>query len=122
MIPQSDLNCSCWNFGYAERQQRMLSHLPILNRNLNEPMNEVAMEPVTQVETAQPRKDDDLSRTLEKSLNKLSGESIRCVRVYGNCYRCNWWQSDAGDGNSSVPTNRIVMSRFLRATASAEGV
>jgi len=57
----------------------------------------------------------DLSTLLEQTLEKQPNEQIKSVRLFDNCYRCNWWLR--------VPSNKldyssgtISKSRFLRAT------
>ena len=62
---------------------------------------------------------DDLSRIIEQSVQTLPGESVRCVRLFGNAYRCNWWvvEKPAVWGATST----IVRSQFLRVTKSPDG-
>jgi hypothetical protein len=59
---------------------------------------------------------DDLSRIIEQSVQKLPEETVRCVRVFENSYRCNWWllEKTAAWGATST----IVRSQFLRVTQS----
>ena len=64
---------------------------------------------------------EDLSSDIVRSMEKLPGETVRCVRAYGNHYRCNWWAKDGDDAVGSV-TGRIVRSRFLRATRTSDGL
>jgi hypothetical protein len=63
----------------------------------------------------------DLSRAIAQSMERLAGEEIRCLRVQGGHYRCNWWVRDRGDGVASV-TGRIVRSRFLRVNQTPDGL
>lgn len=65
---------------------------------------------------------EDLSRSIEQAMGKVAGERVRCVRVWGNFYRCNWWRSVGEDQTVGVVTNRIVASRFVRATSTPDGV
>ena len=82
----------------------------------------IATADVTSV-TAEPTETHrDLSRTLEQAMSKQSDEKVRCVRVFGSFYRCNWWQSDSGDRTSSVTTHKIVRSMFVRATVTPDGL
>ncbi len=62
---------------------------------------------------------DDLSRIIEQSVQKQPEESVRCVRVFGDAYRCNWWlfEKTATWGG----TGTIVRSEFLRVTKSPDG-
>src|SRR5690242_12296917 len=33
----------------------------------------------------------DLSAQVEQAVAREPMDRVRCVRVFGNCYRCNWW-------------------------------
>src|SRR2546423_14728097 len=33
----------------------------------------------------------DLSAQITATLDKRAGETVKCVRVFGDNYRCNWW-------------------------------
>ncbi|HEX2970919.1 MAG TPA: hypothetical protein VHP11_01230 [Tepidisphaeraceae bacterium] len=61
---------------------------------------------------------EDLSQAIKLSLEKGAGEQVRCVRVYGNRYRCNWWLKDEDNGTAG----RIIRSRFLKATQTPDGL
>lgn len=61
---------------------------------------------------------EDLSQAIRHSVDKGNGEEVRCVRVYGNRYRCNWWSKAQGNGIAS----RIIRSRFLKATQTPDGL
>jgi hypothetical protein len=63
----------------------------------------------------------DLSRAIAQSLERLVGEEVRCVRVQGDHYRCNWWVRDHSDAIASV-TGRIIRSRFLRVIQTPDGL
>ena len=52
----------------------------------------------------------DLSGELAGYLPRLPKDEIRCSRVYGDFYRCNWWKRSAGP----VITATIRYSRFLK--------
>ena len=56
---------------------------------------------------------EDLSAELSSHVARRLGDDVRCVRVYGDSYRCNWWtRSSAG----IVGDAKIRQSRFLRVT------
>jgi hypothetical protein len=72
---------------------------------------------------AQPA-DEDLSGEIERSIAKEPLDRIRCVRVFENYYRCNWWapaQRGADPRDKSynwgmLTTHHVRRSRFVTAT------
>ncbi len=62
----------------------------------------------------------EMCKAIEQSFALSGREEIRCVHVYGYCYRCNWWLRDHGALWGSPA--RIVKSMFLRATLDADGL
>ena len=83
-------------------------------------------EPVNQaVAPSGPGKSaGDLSREVERAVPREPQDRVRCVRVFGDRYRCNWW---APEGDQEVARHmaewaftamhRVRKSRFLRATS-----
>lgn len=65
---------------------------------------------------------EDLSEQIARSVQKRPGEQVRCVRVFGDCYRCNWWASDGGESAVFANMATIRKSRFLRVTKIADGL
>jgi hypothetical protein len=72
-----------------------------------------------------PSPDKDLSREIERIVDREPLDLVRCVRVFGNYYRCNWWSS-AGihrgdlDANwSRMMIDIVRKSSFLTATMDA---
>ncbi len=74
-----------------------------------------------------PRKagDDDLSGEIAAHVERRPGDSVKCRRINGDSYRCNWWaaQSTGGYDNPGmygllVTTHRVRKSQFLRVTRS----
>lgn len=59
---------------------------------------------------------EDLSKEIEQSIEREKGEQIRTVRVFGDCYRCNWWVHDKMPNQLWLTTGKITKSRLLRAT------
>jgi hypothetical protein len=64
----------------------------------------------------------DLSRRIEQSIERQPMDAVRCVRVFGDFYRCNWW-SRQGEKRKGVDfdwggliTDHVRQSRFLKAT------
>jgi hypothetical protein len=71
--------------------------------------------------------DGDLSREIERAVVKLPLDLVRCIRLFDDCYRCNWWAPSAPRGlgmyrdRSSIgwgtgTTHYIRQSRFLVVT------
>jgi hypothetical protein len=66
---------------------------------------------------------EDLSAEIALAVEKGPGDSVRCTRIWGSDYRCNWWAAEAtgaydnpGMGGLLVTTHRVRKSRFLRVT------
>jgi hypothetical protein len=64
---------------------------------------------------------EDLSQSIQESMARLAGEVVRCTRVWGDRYRCNWWGHTDSDVQSSG-AGRIVRSKFLKATLTPDGL
>ena len=47
---------------------------------------------------------------------------VKTVRVFGDCYRCNWWVREKGSAPVFLEfsTGRISKSRMLRVTREAD--
>ncbi len=76
-----------------------------------------------------PRRADDLSGEIALAVERRPGDVVRCTKVVGNKYRCNWWspQGTGGYDNPAmggllVTTHRVRQSQFLRATKTAAGL
>jgi hypothetical protein len=72
---------------------------------------------------------EDLSAEIANAVERQRGDQVRCTRVSGNMYRCNWWapESTAGYDNPRmgglmVTTHRVRKSRFLIVTKSPTGL
>jgi hypothetical protein len=61
------------------------------------------------------RVDEDLSLLVGQTVGRVAGETVRCVHVYADKYRCNWW-ADSEFGH------RISRSRFLRISKTPDGL
>jgi hypothetical protein len=71
----------------------------------------------------------DLSGEIATAIERAPGETVRCRRISGDRYRCNWWaplaRGDAARGASAgllITTQRVVKSRLLHVTRSREGL
>jgi hypothetical protein len=71
----------------------------------------------------------DLSLELSDALPRRPGEWVRCRRISGDHYRCNWWgRRDASSGTqpdsiaTAVTMHRVVRSQMLRATKTTKGI
>ena len=63
---------------------------------------------------------EDLSRAIQQSMERQRDEQVRCVRVFDDRYRCNWWVEDKHSNPAFVSTGTIRRSRFLRVTKSGD--
>jgi hypothetical protein len=66
--------------------------------------------------------DPDLSKEIERAVDRQPQDQVRCVRVFDNFYRCNWW-SRLSSSRTPLDYNwaGLIMdcvreSRFLNAT------
>jgi hypothetical protein len=71
--------------------------------------------------------DIDLSRQIEQMVEREPIDRVRCVRVFGDFYRCNWWSrvGNRRDRNydwGGLMTDHVRQSRFFKATVSGEDV
>lgn len=72
---------------------------------------------------------EDLSAEIIQSIARGAGERVKCRRISGNHYRCNWWgpQSTAGYDNPAmsgllVTTHRVIRSQMIHVTRSGKGL
>lgn len=81
---------------------------------------------------AAPERHDaaDLSAAIIEAVSRRAGEQVRCRRIHGNRYRCNWWghRNDPGPSERSASgvlnwtTCRVVRSQMLRVTNTPDGL
>ena len=64
----------------------------------------------------------DLSKEIEQSMERQPDESIKVVRVFGDCYRCNWWVQDKAPQLHWLATGKIRRSALVRATRTKDGL
>jgi hypothetical protein len=69
-----------------------------------------------------PPKNEDFSKEIEHSMERASNEHIKVVRVFDNCYRCNWWAQDKSPQAFWLASGTIKKSRFVRATKTSTGL
>jgi hypothetical protein len=70
--------------------------------------------------------DRDLSAEIERAVEREPLDRVRCIRVFDDFYRCNWW-APTGKFNVREPLapwaemsmHRIRKSRFLNAAHTA---
>jgi hypothetical protein len=72
---------------------------------------------------------EDLSAQIALAVERWPDDLVRCTRVGGSCYRCNWWSPDnrtsydnPGMGGMMVTTHSVRMSRFLIVTKTYDGL
>jgi hypothetical protein len=69
--------------------------------------------------------DRDLSHDIERSVEREPLDFVKCVRVFGNYYRCNWWSRAAGAREyldyawTGIMADIVRKSCFLNATMNA---
>lgn len=75
-----------------------------------------------------PARAHDLSAEIVQAVDRRPGDVVRCTKVVGNMYRCNWWAPENTSGYDNpamggllVTTHRVRQSHFLRATRAADG-
>ncbi len=76
----------------------------------------------TQPVPTEPTTASDLSAQVERAVDRDPLDWVRCVRVFGDFYRCNWWsrkgQKRAGQDFDwgGLITDHVRKSCFLRVT------
>jgi hypothetical protein len=65
---------------------------------------------------------EDLSKEMEQSMERQPDERIKIVRVFGNCYRCNWWVQDKTPQPYWLASGKIRKSALVRATKTSDGL
>lgn len=67
----------------------------------------------------------DLSAEIERAVEREPLDRVKCVRVYEDFYRCNWWVPADGDADrnqsawASHAMQRVRKSKFLNVRLSA---
>ena len=69
-----------------------------------------------------PAAQEDFARLIEQTVEKQPDERVKCVRVFENLYRCNWWLRGDDAAWGTLTAGKIVKSKFLRATMSSNGL
>ncbi|HMB95183.1 MAG TPA: hypothetical protein VKK61_04015 [Tepidisphaeraceae bacterium] len=71
----------------------------------------------------------DLSAEIILSVERLPGDRVTCRHIYGDHYRCNWWEQQSTNGYDNpamhgllVTTHRVRRSRFMKVTKSPGGL
>ena len=86
--------------------------------------HENGKEPPAQT-TPPTKATQDLSGEIVNAVVKEASDLVRCVRIFGDYYRCNWWapapRADESPATAFdiVATHRVRKSRLLLATAPA---
>jgi len=89
-------------------------------------MEEPMVKPVTPFTPAAPAAPRDLSRDIEQAVEREALDRVRCVRVFNDFYRCNWWAHQTKDSSqrpvadwAALAMQRVRKSRFLSASESS---
>jgi hypothetical protein len=76
--------------------------------------------------TSPARSAGDLSAEIERAMDKEPLDRVRCIHVFGDYYRCNWWAPPILKNNQTksfdwavATTHHVRQSRFLSATMNA---
>jgi hypothetical protein len=71
---------------------------------------------------AKPKKSSgDLSSAIEQAVLREPMDRVRCVRVFGDFYRCNWWAPASAESKTPLAewarqaAHRVRKSRFISA-------
>ena len=83
-------------------------------------MTDIATEEVAAVSLAPAQQ--DLSDEIERSVERQPDERVKAVRVFDECYRCNWWVQDPRPQLFWLPSATIRKSRFLRVAKTGDGL
>ena len=65
----------------------------------------------------------DLSAEIAQTVERKTGDQVKCTRITADTYRCNWWSAFTAEGYDNpgmsgllVTTHRVRQSRFLHVT------
>jgi hypothetical protein len=79
--------------------------------------------------TPAPSQEADLSEEVAATIERETGDRVRCTRIGGSKYRCNWWAARTGATFERGAVNglastmfRVRKSRMLHVTRSAAGL
>lgn len=67
----------------------------------------------------------DLSQEIERAVTRQPQDRVRCVHVFDDHYRCNWWALEDGDARlpqaewASLAMHRVRKSQFITARLEA---
>src|SRR4051794_1824957 len=76
----------------------------------------------TETAANEPAAQSDLSSQIERAVAREPNDSVRCKRVFGDYYRCNWWSRKGQPRKGQdfdwggLISDHVRKSRFLRAT------
>jgi nucleoid-associated protein YgaU len=56
----------------------------------------------------------DLSSEIEQAVEREPADQVRCVHVFGNYYRCNWWSRPTGSRATPDYAWGGLFSDFIR--------
>jgi hypothetical protein len=83
-------------------------------------MTNIATEEVAAISLATAQ--EDLSEEIERSVERQPDERVRAVRVFDECYRCNWWVQDPRPQLFWLLSATIRKGRFLRVAKTRDGL
>jgi hypothetical protein len=121
---------------WSRRERRCVSGVESAGASLERTITEIAIMteelntlPKSSAAASDTIVDVDLSAEINAAMATEHGETVRCVRVYGDNYRCNWWKRrehpTTGKPMASgfdVSELRVKRSSFLKVRKTAEGL
>jgi hypothetical protein len=78
--------------------------------------------PIEEKVPTTPQGKEDLSKEIEQTMERKPDERIKAVRVFDDCYRCNWWVQEKAANAFWLSTGTISKSRFLRVKRASQGL
>jgi hypothetical protein len=93
-------------------------------------IDQIVEESVTSLDRVPTGPNEDLSGRIEQAVVRQRHDRVKCVRVSGDFYRCNWWAVTTADEAASrgggsawaaVAMSRVRESRFLHVTLDGRG-
>ncbi len=83
----------------------------------------------TQDSTPGKSQEVDLSAEVAATIDRETGDQVRCTRIGGTKYRCNWWACRGGEADERGAVTglastlfRVRKSRVLHVTKTAAGL
>jgi hypothetical protein len=85
-------------------------------------MDEQATTETVHFAAPKPKGPGDLSHEIERAVAREPLDRVRCVHLFDDHYRCNWWAPDAVNARTpmaewaALAMHRVRKSQFITAT------